>query len=86
MSTEDGDVAGVLSQLVTEEGLNSISDATSDGEAIDTPAMSAIAQEMTGGRISTPHTDIETSIQAWRVANDLAARLDCAHCREPATN
>ena len=43
MSSEDSDVADMLSQLATEEGLNSISGATSEGGAIDAPTLSAIA-------------------------------------------
>ena len=86
MSSEDGGVTDVLSKLDTEEGLNSISEATTNGKAIDAPTLSAIAQKMSGGHINTPHTDIKTSVQAWRVAADLAARLDYPHCQKPDTN
>ena len=58
ISSEDGDVADVLSQLVAEESINSISEATPDSEAIDAPALSAITQEMIGGQIHITHTDI----------------------------
>ena len=33
-----------------------------------------------------PPSEIESSIQEWRVAADLATRLDCPHCHKPDTN
>ena len=36
--------------------------------------------------MSAPKNEIESSIQKWRVAADLAARLNCPHCHKPDTN
>ena len=36
--------------------------------------------------MDVPHEKIEVYTQAWRVAADLAARLNCPHCQKPDTN
>ena len=64
MSSEDGGIADVLSQLLTQDGFKSISEAVTKGGAIGAPAMSTIAWEMSGGQADISHTDIETYIQA----------------------
>ena len=86
MSSEDGNIADILSQLRVQGGFKSIREAVTKGGAIGTPTLYAIAWEVSGGQAGILHTDIEIYIQAWGVAADMAARLDCPHYQKPDTN
>ena len=41
---------------------------------------------MSDGQVDVPHEEIEASVQAWRVAPDLAVRLNCPYCQNPGTS
>ena len=53
---------------------------------IDAQTLSAILRETGEGQVDVPHEDIGASIQAHRVAADLAVRLNCPYCHKPDTN
>ena len=53
----------------------SIAEATKAGETINAKAISALVREMSDGNTDAPEAEIEASVQAWRVAADLAIRL-----------
>ena len=84
--SEDGEIADILSQLLAREGLGRVADVITKSGAIGAQTLSAMTWEMSDGQADVPQADIETSIQTWRVAADLAARLNCPHCHKPDTN
>ena len=86
MWSEGGEVADILSQLPVQEGMESVAGAVTKIGAIDAQTLSAIIQEISDGQVDAPHEEIEASIQAWRVAADLAVRLNCPYCQNPDTN
>ena len=84
--SEDGEIADIVSQLLVQEGFEGIADAITVHGRIDAAMLSEKIQELSGGHTVVPRKKIETSIQEWRVATDLAVRLNYPHCQLPDTN
>ena len=83
---EGGEIADILSQLLVQEGMESVAGAVNKSGVIDGQTLSAIIQEMSDGQVSVPHEEIEAFIQARKVATDLTVRLNCPYCQKPDTN
>ena len=66
--------------------MESVAGATAESGAFDAQALSAIIRNISGGQVDAPCEDIEVSIQTWRVAADLAIRLNGPYCHKPDTN
>ena len=86
MRSEGGEVAVILRQLLAQGEMESVADAVAGSGAIDAQALSAIIRSVSDGQVDVPCEDIEASIQTWRVATDLAIRLNCPYCHKPDTN
>ena len=85
MRSEGGEVADILSQLLSQERMESVAGVATKSGAIGAQTLSAIIQNMSDGQVDGPREDIEASIQAWRVAADLAVRLNCPYYQNPDT-
>ena len=84
--SEGGEVADILRQLLIQERMESAAGAVAESGAIDAQALAAIIRNMSDGQVDVPCEDIGASIQARRVAADLATRLNYPYCHKPDTN
>ena len=59
MRSKGGEVADILSQLLVQEGIESVAGVVTKSEAIDAQTLSAIIQEMTDGQVDVPYETLK---------------------------